>query len=182
MITTVFITYRTLNRCHYGAESGRQASWDTRKELSVCCWLSFFFWFYLFIFRERGREEERERNIDVWLPLIWPPLGTWPATQACAPTGIRTANLQFAARTQSTELHQPGLLLVVLKYLEGSCVESDQMSTLELQEMGLLWVGVTSHLPKTGGVQGLPCGLLNLWASPKKTEYTIMNSKLGTKF
>ena len=31
-----------------------------------------------------GREEERERNINVWLPLTRPLLGTWPATQACA--------------------------------------------------------------------------------------------------
>ena len=30
-----------------------------------------------------GREEERERNINVWLPLTRPLLGTWPATQAC---------------------------------------------------------------------------------------------------
>ena len=47
----------------------------------------------LFIFRERGRqgERERERNINVWLPLARPLLGTWPATEACAltrnPTG-----------------------------------------------------------------------------------------------
>ena len=27
---------------------------------------------------------ERERNINVWLPLASPLLGTWPATQACA--------------------------------------------------------------------------------------------------
>ena len=39
--------------------------------------------FYLFIFRE---EEERERNINVWLPLTHPLLGTWPTTQACALT------------------------------------------------------------------------------------------------
>ena len=45
--------------------------------------------FYLFIFRERGREEEGERNISVWLPLVRPLLGTWPATQACALTGNR---------------------------------------------------------------------------------------------
>ena len=37
-------------------------------------------------------EEERERNINVRLPLTWPPLGTWPATQACALTGNRTGN------------------------------------------------------------------------------------------
>ena len=33
---------------------------------------------------------ERERNINVWLLLAHPPLGTWPATQACALTGNRT--------------------------------------------------------------------------------------------
>ena len=36
---------------------------------------------------ERGREGERERNINVWLPLAYPVLGTWPTTQACALTG-----------------------------------------------------------------------------------------------
>ena len=46
--------------------------------------LLFFKRFYLFIFREREREGEREGNIDVWLPLARPLLGTWPATQACA--------------------------------------------------------------------------------------------------
>ena len=39
---------------------------------------------YLFIFREKGREGKRERNINVWLPLARPLLGTWPTTQACA--------------------------------------------------------------------------------------------------
>ena len=34
-------------------------------------------------------EGERERNINVWLPFMWSPLGTWPATQACALTGNR---------------------------------------------------------------------------------------------
>ena len=43
--------------------------------------------FYLFIFRERGREGERERNINVWLPLMHPLLGTWTETQACVLTG-----------------------------------------------------------------------------------------------
>ena len=37
-------------------------------------------------------EKERERNINVWLPLVHPPLGTWPATQACVLTGNRTAD------------------------------------------------------------------------------------------
>ena len=48
----------------------------------------------LFIFLERGkgREKKRERNINVWLPLAHPLLGTWPATQACALTGNRTGD------------------------------------------------------------------------------------------
>ena len=42
---------------------------------------------FYFIYFERGgkRGRKRERNISVWLPLTWPPLGTWPATQACCP-------------------------------------------------------------------------------------------------
>ena len=48
--------------------------------------------FYLFISRERGREGERERNINVWLPLACPQLGTWPAAQACALIRNRTSH------------------------------------------------------------------------------------------
>ena len=39
-----------------------------------------------------GREEEREGDIIVWLPLMHPLLGTWPATQACALTGNQTGD------------------------------------------------------------------------------------------
>ena len=43
---------------------------------------------YLFCFLGgEGKEKERERNINVWLPLAHPQLGTWPTTQACAMTG-----------------------------------------------------------------------------------------------
>ena len=52
--------------------------------------LFFFLRFYLFIFRERGRE--RERNINVWLSLARPLLGTWPTTQAHALTGNQTSD------------------------------------------------------------------------------------------
>ena len=41
----------------------------------------------LILERWEGKEKERERHINVWLPLTPPVLGTWPATQACAPTG-----------------------------------------------------------------------------------------------
>ena len=46
---------------------------------------------YLF-FEEEGRVKERERNINVWLPLTWPRLGTWPATQARALTGNQSSD------------------------------------------------------------------------------------------
>ena len=39
---------------------------------------------YLYLETREGKEKERERNINVWLPLAHPLLGTWPATQACA--------------------------------------------------------------------------------------------------
>ena len=43
---------------------------------------------FIYLFLERGerREKERERNINVWLPLTYPLLGTRPTTQACALT------------------------------------------------------------------------------------------------
>ena len=67
--------------------------------------------FYLFIFRHRGRQGKREgENISVWLLLERCILGTWPATQACAPTGNQTGDPMVRRPhigTQSTEPHQP---------------------------------------------------------------------------
>ena len=50
---------------------------------------SSFLRLYLFIFRERGRVGERkgEKHQCVVASHAPPPLGTWPATQACALTG-----------------------------------------------------------------------------------------------
>ena len=63
---------------------------------------------YLFLDRGEMREKERERNINVWLPLTWPPLGAWPATQCVPWLGIEPETLLFAAHDQSTGPHQPG--------------------------------------------------------------------------
>ena len=51
--------------------------------------------FYSFIFRDKKRYLiiPFQRNINVWLPLARPLLGTWPAAQLCALTGNRTSNL-----------------------------------------------------------------------------------------
>ena len=73
---------------------------------------------YLFIFRQRWRGRERERNINVWLPLTHPapppPLGTCPATQACALTKNWTSEpFGWQAHAQSTDLHKPGLFIFI---------------------------------------------------------------------
>ena len=53
----------------------------------------FYFFKILFIYYYMGREGETERNINVWLPLAHPSLGTWPATQAYAQTGNGASDL-----------------------------------------------------------------------------------------
>ena len=84
-------------------------------EGDVCIVVVFFLRFYLFIFRQRGREGERDRNINVWLSLLLPPLGTWPATQACAlDWKLNRRPFGSQAGTQSTEPHQPGLFSCAL--------------------------------------------------------------------
>ena len=55
---------------------------------------AFAFKDFIYLFLEKGREGEMERNINVWLPLTCPLLGTWPATQACA-LGIELVTLWF---------------------------------------------------------------------------------------
>ena len=52
----------------------------------------FFLKKYLSLERGEGREKEKERNINVWLPLACPKLGTWSAVQARALTGKRNSH------------------------------------------------------------------------------------------
>ena len=63
-------------------------------QVNYFLFFKFFFkdFIYLFLERREGREKERERNTNVWLPLMCPPLGTWPATQACALAGNQTGD------------------------------------------------------------------------------------------
>ena len=48
--------------------------------------------FNLFLERGEGREKERERNINVWLPLMHPLLGTWSTTESFVLTGNWTGD------------------------------------------------------------------------------------------
>ena len=72
-------------------------AWEGEATLDCSVALFFFFFckFKVFNYLERGegREKERGRNINVWLPLTYPQLGTWPTTQACTLTGNRTHDL-----------------------------------------------------------------------------------------
>ena len=58
--------------------------------------LCFFFlkilFIYLFIYLEGKGGGKKEGKISVWLPLLWPSLGTWPATQARALTRSQTSD------------------------------------------------------------------------------------------
>ena len=58
--------------------------------------LFIYLFIYLFLDRGEGRQEERERNINVWLPLVCPPPGTWPTTQHVPLLGIKPVTLWFA--------------------------------------------------------------------------------------
>ena len=65
----------------------------------------FFKRFYLFLERGEGKEKERGRNIDAWLPLTWPPLGTWPTTLVCALTGNQTSDPLVCRLALSQQSH-----------------------------------------------------------------------------
>ena len=54
-------------------------------ELKPSFFLQIYLFIYLFLERREEREKERERNINVWLPLVHPLLGTWPATPGMCP-------------------------------------------------------------------------------------------------
>ena len=53
----------------------------------------------------------------MWLPLMRPLLGTWPATQACA-LDWESNQQPFGSQAgaQSTEPHQPGLVVVIFEF------------------------------------------------------------------
>ena len=57
----------------------------------------------------------RERNMNVWLPLARPLLGTWPETQACVLNGNGTTTLGLVSlHAVHAEPHQTGLALLLI--------------------------------------------------------------------
>ena len=62
--------------------------------------------------RKRGRE-----IINVWLPLMRPLLGTWPATQACVLTGNQIRDIWVCRPALNPLSHtSQGINFFLLKY------------------------------------------------------------------
>ena len=79
---------------------------------------SFLISFFKILFLERGegKEKQRKRNSNVWLPLVHPHTGTWPASQACALTGNPTGNPLVHRQTLNPVSHlSQGLNVFYLK-------------------------------------------------------------------
>ena len=76
---------RAAHACHKAYRTSQATPWRIR---------SFFFkiFFILLLDSREGREKERERDINVWLPLMLPLLGTWSKTQTCVLTGNQTGD------------------------------------------------------------------------------------------
>ena len=85
----------------------------------------------LFIYLFRRREGERERNISLWLPLVHPLLGTWPATQAFALTGNQTGDLLVHRPALSPLSHtSQGWIIFVFIQAQGHPVHCQMFSSL----------------------------------------------------
>ena len=98
------------------------------------------------------REKGRERYMNVQLSVMYPQLGTWPTTQACALTGNRTCDplvcrlalnplshhsqgcliLFFFFLIYLRERHYFLLFQLLMHSLVASCMCSDQGSNLQL--------------------------------------------------
>ena len=95
-----FGIFNILSNSHVGGSAWSEwcrlsflSSWVLSHILSSSVTFLFFKDFiYLYLERGEGSEKEWERNINVWLSLVLPLLGAWPATQACTLTGNWTSN------------------------------------------------------------------------------------------
>ena len=115
-----YCTWRCLLDTGRDSLSSRNINQDFKKRStqfwSVCSGiLTYFSFSFIFtdfncFYRGEGRQQERERNIKVWLLLMRPLLGTWPATQACVLDWESNQQpFELQAGTQATDTHQPRL-------------------------------------------------------------------------
>ena len=103
----------------------------------------FFFFFKILIYFQR--KGGRERNINVWLPLACPLLGTWPATQARALTGnptsdplVRRLALHPLSHTSQGPLPRTFYLLPFLA-VTSSALPSSVLPALGLPHLVIIW-------------------------------------------
>ena len=90
-----------------------------------------------------------ERNINVWLFLARPLLGTWPATQAHTLTGNRTGNALLCSPVLSPLSHKSqGLTLIILTTVPGAMIPLSQVSKLRPTQSKWL---VPGHLASQWG-------------------------------
>ena len=85
------------------------------------------------------REKERVRNISVWLPLMWPPLGTRPATHAGALTGNPTSDPLVRSPRSIHWATAAGLQHILIPTRHWTVLEL----TLELVLLSHLWLVAT---------------------------------------
>ena len=76
-----------LNQRPFSSQDDTQSTEPHQSGLLGTLFFYFLNFIDLLLKRRKRREKERERNINAWLPVTCPPLGTWPTTQACALTG-----------------------------------------------------------------------------------------------
>ena len=99
------------------------------------------FIYYLVLERGEGQEKERKRNINMWLPLPRPLLGTWPETQACALTGNRTGDPSVHRLALNPWSHkQPGILQHSL-WGQGLEMAQRHVCTVDSYNTLSVWVG-----------------------------------------
>ena len=78
----------------------------------------FILFIYLFLDRGEGREKDRERNINVWLPFTHPPTGDLACNPGMCPDWeLNQRPFGLQASTQSTEAHQPGMILNLILHI-----------------------------------------------------------------
>ena len=90
----IFLIFFTNVSSATGMKSKKIKLWRKLTWKVTCIFIFFCFFIiilkgfiYLFLERREQWEKERDRNINVWLRLACPQLGTWPTTQACALPG-----------------------------------------------------------------------------------------------